>query len=109
LGSIADLPGTTINFILAAPKDVAFWGSATAGVTFTQVADAQLFLNVDGTDYPGTLSDTAPLGENVYGAVVVQKKVPALIAGAHVAKLRAAGSANIQQDASYPTRLMVIY
>lgn len=114
--SYVPIPGTLINFTLAAPASVFLQGFATADPDpVFNVPDAQLGINVDGTDYPGTAAAFSSSGSFLYSPMSATK-VLALAAGLHTAQLvlkkpglSPATAAVVETNAAIPAVLTLVY
>lgn len=67
------ITGTQQIFALAGTQDVMFVGFASAAPNAQLIANVGFGINIDGTDYYGTLSATPNLGGNVEGGLFVSK------------------------------------
>lgn len=110
------IPGTLISFSLASPVSVFLQGFATADPDpVFNVPDAQLGINVDGTDYPGTAAAVSSSGSFLYSPLNATK-VLALAAGPHTAQLvlrkpglSPATAAVVETNATFPAALTLVY
>ncbi len=114
--SFVPIPGTLISFGLLAPATVFLQGFATADPDpVFNVPDAQIGINVDGTDYPGPAAAFSSSGTFLYLPMSATKAL-ALAAGPHTAQLvlrkpglSPATAAVVETNATIPAVLTLVY